>query len=97
MKYMNLSMALIVNDGSELKNKFPCFRLIELPRGGPHIQGYRRQIVAGESIRLNCTSLKSRPAAELYFLINDRYIKVFLKFYNFVSYREYSYNKNLIR
>ena len=52
-------MVLIVKDGGQLKNTFSCFRLTELPRGGPHIQGYRRQIVAGESIRLNCTSLKS--------------------------------------
>ena len=49
----------------------------ELPRGGPHIQGFRRTVVAGENLRLNCTSLKSRPAAELFFLINDRYIKVY--------------------
>ena len=62
------------------------FFVIELPRGGPHIQGFRRQVVAGESIRLNCTSLKSRPAAELYFLINDRFIKVFSKSHTFVYY-----------
>ena len=86
MKYIYLFMALIVKDGGQLKNTFPCFRLTELPRGGPHIQGYRRQIVAGESIRLNCTSLKSRPAAELYFLINDRFIKVFSKPQTFIFY-----------
>ena len=86
MKYIYLFMALIVKDGGQLKNTFPCFRLTELPRGGPHIQGYRRQIVAGESIRLNCTSLKSRPAAELYFLINDRFIKVFIRLHTCFSY-----------
>ena len=52
----------------------------ELPKGGPHIQGYRIQVRVGDSVRLNCTSLKSRPAADLHFYINDRHVKVCLPY-----------------
>ena len=43
-----------------------------LPPGGPHIQGHHREVEIGESITINCTSLKSKPAAELNFYINDK-------------------------
>ena len=57
---------------------FYAFTFTELPKGGPHIQGYRIQVRVGDSVRLNCTSLKSRPAADLHFYINDRHVKVCL-------------------
>ncbi len=43
-----------------------------LPPGGPHIQGHHREVETGETITVNCTSLKSKPAAELNFYINDK-------------------------
>ncbi len=45
-----------------------------LPRGGPHIQGYSPGTSAriGDNIMLNCTSLKSKPAAKLEFFINGK-------------------------
>ena len=57
--------------------------LPELPRGGPHIQGYDAisNVKLGDTIMLNCTSLKSKPAAKLQFYINDR--KVGLQDYLF--------------
>lgn len=45
---------------------------LALPPGGPHIQGHHREVEIGESITINCTSLKSKPAAELNFYINDK-------------------------
>jgi hypothetical protein len=52
--------------------KMPLFLLSALPRGGPHIQGYQRVVSLGEDIVLNCTSLKSKPAAKLEFFINNK-------------------------
>ena len=49
---------------------FPHF--LALPRGGPHIQGVEQDVKVGEYINLNCTSLKSKPAANLTFYINNR-------------------------
>lgn len=52
-----------------------------LPRGGPHIQGYPNYGISakiGDTLMLNCTSLKSKPAARLDFYINNR--RVSLKF-----------------
>ena len=50
--------------------------VIALPRGGPHIQGqdrYRSQMPRiGDEISLNCTSLKSKPAAKLVFYMNNK-------------------------
>ena len=43
-----------------------------LPRGGPHIQGVQQDVRIGDFINLNCTSLKSKPAANLTFFINNR-------------------------
>ena len=42
------------------------------PRGGPHIQGIEQDLKIGDTINLNCTSLKSKPAANLTFYINGR-------------------------
>ena len=46
--------------------------IIALPRGGPHIQGVEQDVKIGDSINLNCTSLKSKPAANLTFYINGK-------------------------
>ena len=46
------------------------------PRGGPHIQGVpSREVRMGEELMINCTSLKSKPAAKLEFFINDRKVR----------------------
>lgn len=45
------------------------------PRVGPYIQGYEnylRETKIGDTVSLNCTSLKSKPAAHLEFFINGR-------------------------
>lgn len=46
--------------------------VIAKPRGGPHIQGIEQDLKIGDTINLNCTSLKSKPAANLTFYINGR-------------------------
>ena len=51
--------------------------VVQMPRGGPHIQGYAHnapQTTAeiGDEISLNCTSLKSKPAAKLSFYVNGK-------------------------
>ena len=55
--------------------------IIALPRGGPHIQGVEQDVKIGDSINLNCTSLKSKPAANLTFYINGKNVSI-LKFRN---------------
>ena len=50
-----------------------CFLfLAAVPRGGPHIQGYDTEVSLGDELQLNCTSLKSKPAASLQFFINNK-------------------------
>ena len=51
-----------------------CFKFLftAKPRGGPHIQGIEQDLKIGDTINLNCTSLKSKPAANLTFYINGR-------------------------
>ena len=74
---------LAINVAIKMVIKFKPFYtsiFTELPKGGPHIQGYRIQVRVGDSVRLNCTSLKSRPAADLHFYINDRHVKVCLPY-----------------
>ena len=46
--------------------------LLALPVGGPHIQGVQQDVKIGEYVNLNCTSLKSKPAANLTFYINGK-------------------------
>ncbi len=56
--------------------KILFFFLLALPRGGPFIQGFDKDIPATTAIddvvMVNCTSLKSKPAAHLQFEINGR-------------------------
>ncbi|CAB4059491.1 unnamed protein product [Lepeophtheirus salmonis] len=49
--------------------------VILIPKGGPHIQGYHEIVEVGDTLILNCTSLKSKPAAQLTFYINNKKIK----------------------
>ena len=51
---------------------FPSCLLPAVPRGGPHIQGYKTEVSLGDELQLNCTSLKSKPAAKLQFYINNK-------------------------
>lgn len=51
---------------------------LALPRGGPHIQGVQQDVKIGDYISLNCTSLKSKPAANLTFYINGRNVRQFI-------------------
>ena len=43
-----------------------------MPRGGPHIQGYKVDVSLGDELQINCTSLYSKPAANLQFFINNK-------------------------
>ena len=56
------------------------FYFVVVPRGGPHIQGYDREVKIGDKISLNCTSLKSKPAAKLSFFINKKKVKEYKNF-----------------
>jgi len=56
----------------ETVKKTAKMNVIALPRGGPHIQGVQQDVQIGDYINLNCTSLKSKPAANLTFFINNR-------------------------
>jgi len=56
----------------ETVKKTAKMNVIALPRGGPHIQGVQQDVRIGDFINLNCTSLKSKPAANLTFFINNR-------------------------
>ena len=58
----------------------------ELPRGGPHIQGYDRKVRIGDMLNLNCTSLKSKPAADLKFIINGKRAERRPKFFELQKY-----------
>ncbi len=59
--------------------------VVALPRGGPHIQGYEQRergaaraaapVGIGDTVMLNCTSLKSKPAARLDFYVNGRKVE----------------------
>ncbi|CAG7815630.1 unnamed protein product [Allacma fusca] len=42
----------------------------DLPKEGPHIDGGRPRYTPGDSVRVNCTSSRSRPAATLAWFIN---------------------------
>ncbi|XP_076661604.1 cell adhesion molecule 3-like [Halictus rubicundus] len=46
--------------------------VVELPSQGPSIHGLRRKYQIGDTLRLNCTSGRSKPAANLTWYINDR-------------------------
>ncbi|XP_061936738.1 uncharacterized protein LOC107995727 isoform X5 [Apis cerana] len=46
--------------------------IVELPSQGPSILGLRRKYRIGDTLRLNCTSGRSKPAANLTWYINDR-------------------------
>ncbi|XP_054257172.1 uncharacterized protein LOC128982141 [Macrosteles quadrilineatus] len=46
--------------------------VVYLPSNGPHISGERSHYMIGDEIDLNCTSGKSYPASDLYWLINDK-------------------------
>lgn len=48
----------------------------ELPTQGPLIQGSKTHYQVGDVARLNCTSAKSKPAAELTWYINDEKVRV---------------------
>ncbi len=48
-----------------------------LPPGGPHIQGVQQDVKIGDIVSVNCTSLKSKPAADLTFFINGRNVSNF--------------------
>ncbi|XP_045110398.1 uncharacterized protein LOC123504138 isoform X1 [Portunus trituberculatus] len=45
--------------------------VVELPQQGPVIQGMKSHYRVGDTARLNCTSAKSKPAAELAWYINE--------------------------
>ena len=61
----------------KLENNFSAFFFMTaLPRGGPHIQGVQQDVQIGDYINLNCTSLKSKPAANLTFFINNRNVRL---------------------
>lgn len=46
----------------------------ELPSQMPSIQGLKRKYRVGDPLRLNCTSGRSKPAANLTWYINDRQV-----------------------
>ncbi|XP_020286415.1 uncharacterized protein LOC109856021 [Pseudomyrmex gracilis] len=46
--------------------------VVELPSEMPSIQGLKRKYRVDETLRLNCTSDRSKPAANLTWYINDR-------------------------
>lgn len=48
-----------------------------LPMHGPHIQGARKRYRAGETVHLNCTSGKSKPAPVLRWFINGALVTDF--------------------
>ncbi|XP_042873066.1 uncharacterized protein LOC122253809 [Penaeus japonicus] len=45
--------------------------VVELPEDGPKISGGQTHYAQGETARFNCTSSRSKPAAELTWYIND--------------------------
>ena len=47
----------------------------ELPSQGPSIHGLRRKYRIDDMLRLNCTSGRSKPAANLTWYINDRQVR----------------------
>ncbi|KAH9373236.1 hypothetical protein HPB48_004981 [Haemaphysalis longicornis] len=51
--------------------------VIALPMHGPHIQGARKRYRAGETVHLNCTSGKSKPAPVLRWFINGALVTDF--------------------
>ncbi|XP_066939798.1 uncharacterized protein [Macrobrachium rosenbergii] len=48
--------------------------IIDLPDGGPKIQGIRTQYLPGEQVDLKCITLRSKPAPELSFTVNNEQI-----------------------
>lgn len=70
----------------ETATKEANMTVIELPRGGPHIQGYDRKVRIGDMLNLNCTSLKSKPAADLKFIINGKRAERRPKFFELQKY-----------
>ncbi|XP_054724311.1 endothelial cell-selective adhesion molecule-like [Uloborus diversus] len=48
--------------------------VIVLPEDGPTISGGKEIYDFGENITLNCTSAKSKPAAQLYWIVNDQVV-----------------------
>ena len=48
--------------------------VVAIPRSGPHMQGYKADVSLGDELQLNCTSLYSKPAANLQFFINNEVV-----------------------
>ncbi|XP_076639522.1 uncharacterized protein LOC143351631 isoform X1 [Colletes latitarsis] len=51
---------------------YATMNVVELPSQGPSIHGLRRKYRIDDMLRLNCTSGRSKPAANLTWYINDR-------------------------
>ncbi|XP_063977237.1 uncharacterized protein LOC135162556 [Diachasmimorpha longicaudata] len=51
---------------------YRTMNVVELPSQRPAIQGLKRKYRIDDTLRLNCTSSKSRPAANLTWYVNDR-------------------------
>ncbi|XP_031830617.1 uncharacterized protein LOC116426166 isoform X2 [Nomia melanderi] len=51
---------------------YATMNVVELPSEGPSIHGLKRKYRINDMLRLNCTSGRSKPAANLTWYINDR-------------------------
>ncbi len=47
-----------------------CFYFSVLPKGGPVIEGGKQRYSLGDTVDLNCSSINSKPAADLFWSIN---------------------------
>lgn len=54
-----------------LKNTLETFIFVEVPENRPIIHGIKQRYQVGDSLRANCTSKNSKPAANLTWTIND--------------------------
>lgn len=59
-----------------LKNTFQMIISVEVPENRPIIHGIKQRYQVGDSLRANCTSKNSRPAANLTWTLNDMPVSV---------------------
>ena len=55
---------------SNVSNLFPV-----LPKGGPVIDGVKARYSLGDTVDLNCSSINSKPAADLFWSINGEPVR----------------------
>ena len=66
--------------------------LTALPETGPRISGGRKTYYKGDTVRVNCTSARSKPAAKLHWFVNNHAV---IKYYQVYFYIATSFNRKI--